>query len=75
MNGINKETIQEIISQLEGIQESLLDMSSNILQEAIEDGETKAPPEDKLVTKALRGVNKAVRSLDDLSQSSSGETS
>jgi len=69
------ETVEAIISQLEAIQESLLDVSSGILQEAIDAGETKAPAEDKLVTKALRGVNKAVKSLEILSQSSSGETS
>jgi len=71
---INK--IEEIRIQLESIQESLLDVSSHILQQAIEDGQTKAPPEDKKIVQALRAVTKSINSLQYLeNQSSSLERS
>lgn len=59
--------IESIISQLETINESLVEVAMNIIREAIENGSESKNP-DKVVSQARRSVAKAIeqlRSLDD----------
>lgn len=76
MQYISPEPIENLRLQLNGIAESLLDISSVILSAAVEANESKPPQVDKLVNQSLRAVNKAIGCLEKAeAQCSSGETS
>lgn len=53
----------DIIMRLEAIAEELGEMSMNILTQAIQEGQTSRPAEEKNVTQARRAVEKALLHL------------
>lgn len=57
---------EQIADRLRGIAEELDDASFDLLQDAIADGATTRPDEDKTLTQARRAVEKAVTLLDRL---------
>ncbi len=57
------ETVDEIISQLESISESLNDCAMTLLSEAIREGQTERPPLEKRISQARRSVEKALQHL------------
>jgi hypothetical protein len=57
--------VDDIRVRLEGIAEELADLSMEALREAVEQGATKRPPEERTYTQARRAVEKAARLLAD----------
>ncbi len=56
--------LAEIRTQLQNISERLDDHIMDVLRSAVEDGATKRPPEEKILTRARAAVDKAVGLLD-----------
>jgi hypothetical protein len=56
----------ELAAQLRGIAGELDDVALDILSEAVADGATARPPEDKTLTQARRAVEKAATLLESL---------
>ena len=50
----------DVLSRLEGIHESLMDISLSALQEAVESGATVRPTSDKKLAQATRAIEKAI---------------
>lgn len=61
---LEKHEVQPYIDQLDSLKESLMDLSSSILREAIEKGEKKPPLEDKKVNQSIRALEKAKHCLE-----------
>lgn len=59
--------IDDIISRLEAISESLGEQSMMLLRDAIERGETARPNDEKIVSQARRALDKAIHLLSGLS--------
>jgi len=57
--------IQDIRQRLESIAEELGDVSFDLLREAVAEGASKRPPQDKILAQARRAVDKAARLLAD----------
>ncbi|MEY3805744.1 MAG: hypothetical protein RIR69_556 [Actinomycetota bacterium] len=55
--------VERIIDQLRAISEDLTDLSMQILSDAIADGATSRPKEEKAVSQARRSVDKAISQL------------
>ena len=55
--------IDELADRLEVIGAELDELSFNLLQQAVADGATARPAEDKAITQARRAVEKAARLL------------
>lgn len=55
--------IERIIDQLRTISEDLTDVSMQILSDAISDGATSRPKDEKAVSQARRSVDKAISQL------------
>ncbi len=64
------EHIEAIAADLESLSERLGDVSVQLLREAVENGETKRPANERKVSQARRAVDKAARILDGGFQSS-----
>lgn len=58
------ERIDDIRTRLEGIAEELAELSIDVLREAVAEGASSRPPEEKAYSQARRAVEKAVRLLD-----------
>ena len=56
---------EHIRTQLEHIAEQLDDLAMTILRDAVEEGATTRPEEEKKLTRARRSVEKAISILDD----------
>jgi hypothetical protein len=56
----------ELAAQLRGIAGELDDVALDVLTEAVADGATARPPEDKTLTQARRAVEKAATLLESL---------
>ena len=56
---------EHIRTQLEHIAEQLDDLAMTILRDAVEEGATTRPKEEKKLTRARRSVEKAISILDD----------
>ncbi|MEM7341456.1 MAG: hypothetical protein AAF467_22575 [Actinomycetota bacterium] len=56
--------IDEIRADLERIADDLAEHALTVLRDAMEEGATKRPAEEKAITQARRAVEKAVRLLD-----------
>lgn len=57
------ERLAEITQRLENINEELTDIGIDILREAVANGATSRPPEEKPIAAARRAIDKAIRSL------------
>jgi hypothetical protein len=57
---------EELAARLRGIAGELDDVALDILTEAVADGATARPPEDKTLTHARRAVEKAATLLESL---------
>jgi hypothetical protein len=57
--------LEELANRLEAIRAELDELSFDLLQQAVADGATTRPSEDKAVTQARRSVEKAARLLRD----------
>ena len=55
-----REVYADVLSQLEGVRESLIDISIATLQEAIESGAATRPTSDKKLAQATRAIEKAI---------------
>ena len=55
--------IDDICQRLEHLAADLTDLSIETIREAVEQGETKRPPQDKKILQARRAVDKALRTL------------
>lgn len=58
------ERIDDIRQRLESISEELGDVAIDLLRQAIDDGATSRPPEEKVLNQARRAVDKAARLLE-----------
>ena len=56
---------EHIRTQLEHIAEQLDDLAMSVLREAVEEGATSRPEEEKKLTRARRSVEKAIQVLGD----------
>ena len=56
---------EHIRQQLEHIAEQLDDLAMSVLRDAVEEGATTRPEEEKKLTRARRSVEKAISILDD----------
>ncbi|MFY8239299.1 MAG: hypothetical protein ACOVK5_08665 [Ilumatobacteraceae bacterium] len=57
------EEIERITAELEQLSSDLNDAAMSILTEAIREGATSRPPEEKKVSQARRSVEKAIQHL------------
>ncbi len=57
------EEIERIAAELEQLSSDLNDAAMSILTEAIREGATSRPPEEKKVSQARRSVEKAIQHL------------
>ena len=57
------EEIERITAELEQLSSDLNDVAMSILAEAIREGATSRPPEEKKVSQARRAVEKAIQHL------------
>ena len=57
------ETVDDIISQLESISESLNDCAMSLLSEAIREAHSERPHMEKRISQARRAVEKALQHL------------
>jgi hypothetical protein len=55
--------VSDIMTRLEAIADELGEMTMNILTQAIQDGQTSRPPQEKSLTQARRSVEKALQHL------------
>lgn len=55
--------VEQIIERLRTISEELTDLSMRILSDAISEGATSRPREEKVVSQARRSVDKAISQL------------
>ena len=58
-----RDVYEELIHQLEGIRESLVELSVVTLREAIESGAGSRPMRDKKLAQATRAVEKALEAV------------
>ena len=58
-------TAEHIRQQLEQIAEQLDDLAMSVLRDAVEEGATTRPVEEKKLTRARRSVEKAIQILGD----------
>ncbi len=58
-------SVEQIRTQLEQIAEQLDDMAVSVLRDAVEEGATARPEEEKRLTRARRSVEKAISILGD----------
>lgn len=56
--------VAEVAEQLRSIEETLRDLAYDRLREAVEAGESKAPPAQKKLEQARRAVARALNALD-----------
>ena len=56
-------TTEQIREQLEQIAEQLDDLAMSVLRDAVEEGATSRPDEEKRLTRARRSVEKAIQIL------------
>jgi len=56
-------TAEQIREQLEQIAEQLDDLAMAVLRDAVEEGATSRPEEEKRLTRARRSVEKAIQLL------------
>ncbi|WP_420433028.1 hypothetical protein [Candidatus Poriferisocius sp.] len=57
-------TVEHIRTQLEQIAEQLDDLAMSALRDAVEEGATTRPEEEKKLTRARRSVEKAISILE-----------
>lgn len=57
---MNNPSLDDIITRLENIGETLGEHSMTVLRDAIERGETARPHEERVITQARRAVDKAI---------------
>lgn len=62
--------VSDIMTRLEAIADELGEMTMNILTQAIQDGQTSRPPQEKSLSQARRSVEKALQQLGKTSSSS-----
>lgn len=55
--------VSDIMTRLEAIADELGEMTMSILTQAIQDGHTSRPPQEKSLTQARRSVEKALQHL------------
>jgi hypothetical protein len=60
-------TVDDVRDRLAAISEELLDLSTQVLREAVEAGETARPDLERRLTRARNAVDKAVHLLDGVS--------
>jgi hypothetical protein len=58
----------DIIMRLEAIAEELTELSMSVLTQAIQDGQTTRPSDEKMLSQARRAVEKALHHLGRTSQ-------
>ena len=58
-------TAEHIRDQLQHIAEQLDDLAMSVLRDAVEEGATSRPEEEKKLTRARRSVEKAIQVLGD----------
>ena len=58
-------TVEHLREQLEQIAEQLDDLAMTVLRDAVEEGATSRPEEEKKLTRARRSVEKAISILGD----------
>ena len=58
-------TTEHIRQQLEHIAEQLDDLVMSVLRDAVEEGATSRPEEEKKLTRARRSIEKAISTLGD----------
>ena len=58
-------TVEHVRQQLEQIAELLDDLAMSVLRNAVEEGATSRPEEEKKLTRARRSVEKAISILED----------
>ncbi len=56
-------TVDHIRTQLEQIAEQLDDLAMSVLRDAVDEGATTRPEEEKKLTRARRSVEKAIQIL------------
>ena len=56
-------TVDHIRTQLEQIAEQLDDLAMSVLRDAVDEGATTRPEEEKKLTRARRSVEKAIQLL------------
>ncbi len=56
-------TVEQIRTQLEQVAEQLDDLAMSVLRDAVEEGATTRPEEEKRLTRARRSVEKAIQIL------------
>jgi ElaB/YqjD/DUF883 family membrane-anchored ribosome-binding protein len=62
--------VSDIMTRLEAIADELGEMTMNILTQAIQDGQTSRPQQEKSLSQARRSVEKALQQLGKSSPSS-----
>ncbi len=60
----HQDRIEDIRTRIEHLSEELSDLALDMLREAVDNGATKRPKEDKSLAAARRALEKAARSLD-----------
>lgn len=55
--------VSDIMMRLEAIADDLSEMTMNLLTQAIQDGQTVRPPQEKSLSQARRSVEKALQHL------------
>ena len=64
MSYTNQDRVVEVRNNLQTISESLSELSMDTLRNALDAGESAAPPEDKKINQARRAVDKAIKTLE-----------
>ena len=57
-------TVEHIRTQLKQVSEQLDDLAMSVLRDAVEEGATTRPEEEKKLTRARRSVEKAISILE-----------
>ncbi|WP_419919440.1 hypothetical protein [Candidatus Poriferisocius sp.] len=57
-------TVEHVREQLEAVAEQLGEMAMAVLRDAVEEGATSRPEEEKRLTRARRSVEKAISILE-----------
>jgi len=58
--------VSDLIERLRAVSEDLADRAISILSEAMREGQTKRPADEKTITQARRAVEKAIAALESL---------
>jgi hypothetical protein len=58
-----RDVYADVLSRLEGIRDTLIDLSVTTLQEAVDSGATTRPVSDKKLAQATRAIEKAIEAV------------